>query len=380
MRMPSFFASTFALLALTLAPASARADDSVVILGITSMEGDDELARNLTGALRHAATQVHDWQVSDSEVTLAQMSLAHGCSDEPDPTCLAQISSALAAQRVVYGLLRRDGSAFTLSLSLYNASTGEIERTVTERIPGTRTDIDDLREPARRLVNQLSGPVTGALRVASNVPNATVSIDGARSGTTDAGGAFASSEVPVGEHEVTVSASGYETWTGTVAIARGTEMTLDAQLAEAAAGGGGGGGDSINWLGISLIGVGAIALGVSIYSWARISAIQSDSNYDAYRHGWIGAPPANVCEAARMGTPNAGVSTDTVAGLCNEADTLEVLQYVFLGVAVASGAAGAVFLLTGIGGGGGGGESEQAFMLTPSFSPDGARVDARLRF
>src|SRR5687768_10366687 len=117
MRMPCLQVVSVALLALALAPAVARADDSVVVLGITSMEGDDEIARNLTGALRHAASQVHGWQVSDSEVTLAQMSLAHGCGDTPDPDCLAQIASALASQRLVYGLLRREGDGFTLSLS-----------------------------------------------------------------------------------------------------------------------------------------------------------------------------------------------------------------------------------------------------------------------
>lgn len=380
MRMPCLLVVSVALLALALAPAAARADDSVVVLGITSMEGDDEIARNLTGALRHSASQVHGWQVSDSEVTLAQMSLAHGCGDTPDPECLAQIASALAAQRLVYGLMRRDGDGFALSISVYDAGTGVIDRTVTERIPGSRTDIDDLRDPARSIIAQLSGPITGSLRIASNVPNATVAIDGSSAGTTDADGAFASSTVPVGEHEVTVSASGYDTWTGSITVVRGSEMTLDAPLVQSTGPvDGGGGGPEINWLGISLIGVGVAALGVSIYSWVRIDAIQSDPQYDSYLRGWPGEVPPNVCTAARSGMTNGSTPPATVVGMCDEADALEIVQYVFLGVAIASGAAGAVFLATGIGGGGGG-EGDQAFMLTPSFSPDGARVSARLRF
>lgn len=371
--------ATVVLLGLATAPAAARADDTLVVLGITSLEGDDEVARNLSGALRHAASQAHRWQVSDSEVTLAQMALAHGCGDEPDTSCLAQIASALQMQRIIFGILRREGSAFQLSLSLYDTGASQIERTVTERIPGSRTDIDDLREPARRLIAQLSGPLTGSLRVVANVPSASVAIDGANAGTTDAEGAFQADALPIGEHRVSVSAHGYETWTGAVTISRDTEMTLDAQLIAESAGGGGGG-EQINWLGITLIGAGALSFGVSIYSWARIAAIQGTNEYDSYRRGWAGTPPSNVCNAARAGDLNGGSAArrDSVVSMCGEADTLEILQYVFLGIAVAAGATGAVFLITGIGVDGG--SSEQAFMLTPSFGPGGASIDARLRF
>src|SRR5262245_3970633 len=114
-----------------LAPGLAHAQTTVVVLGITSLEGDDELARNLTGALRNAASHVDGWQVSENEVTLAQMALAHGCSDEPDTGCLSQIASTLGTQVIVYGILRRAATrGFELSLSLYDAQTGHIERSV----------------------------------------------------------------------------------------------------------------------------------------------------------------------------------------------------------------------------------------------------------
>src|SRR5689334_2934443 len=55
--------------------ATARAQETVVVLGLTSLEGDDEYARNLSGALRHAATAVRGWSVSERDVALSQMEL-----------------------------------------------------------------------------------------------------------------------------------------------------------------------------------------------------------------------------------------------------------------------------------------------------------------
>jgi TolB-like protein len=382
-----------AAFALRAAPSVARADVSVMVLGITSMEGDDEFANSLTGAIRHEASQVGEWQVSGREVTLAQMSLAHGCSDTPDVACLRQIATTLNAQRLVYGVVRRDSSQdFHVTLSLYDAETGTIERTVEETLPGSRTDIDDVREPARRMVAQISGPQTGSLSIASNTPGATVRVDGEVAGTTDAEGNFAMPQIPVGEHAIELRADGHEPWTGQVSIARGTEMTLDAQLMEGTGDtGGGGGGPSINWAGIALIAGGAAAFGVSIYAWARLDAINSDPEYDGYLQSFQrvydpdmgGAAPAdrmNNCDAAGRGDMLAGMvsaaQVSTVSGLCSEGNTLEILQYVFLGVAVAAGATGIVLMVLDSGSG----ETEPQVTLTPSFGPDGGSIGARIRF
>lgn len=370
----------FAAFAFASAPSLVRADVTMIVLGVTSIEGDDEYARHLTGAIRNEASRVPGWRVSEREVTLAQMSLAHGCGDVPDVDCLRQIATTLNAQRLLYGTVRRAGGDFHLMLSLFDAESGQIERSVEQSLSGRRTDIDDLREPARAVVSQLSGPVTGALRIASNSPGATVTVDGHVAGTTDAEGAFEMPAIPVGEHSVEVSAAGMEPWTGRVTIARGTEMTLDAELAERAASGGESEGPSINWAGIALIAAGAISFGVTVYSWARIEAIESDGQFQAYRSGWADPAPADVCVSAERGVMNGTSDPRAVADLCSEASTLEVLQYVFLGVAVAAAGTGAVFLATGIGAGGSGENEGPSVSLLPSFGPDGGRLTARVRF
>lgn len=385
--------ATSALLG-ALVPGVALADDSVMVLGITSLEGDDDFARNFTGAIRHEASQVDGWQVSGREVTLTQMSLAHGCSDTPDVTCLGEIASTLNAQRLVYGMVRREGAdALHVTLSVYNAESNEIERTVEETLPSRRTDIDDLRGPARSVMARLAGPLTGSLAVTSNTPGATVRIDDEVAGTTDSDGNFSMPSVTVGPHRVQVTADGREPWTGEVTIAQNTELTLDADLPEGTGDTGGGGGE-INWAAIALIAGGAAAFGVSIYSWARLQAINSDPQYvgytEAFRNAYdptrpMGVPPATVvsnCGAAASGDTFGGRVMDsqasTVSDLCSEGDTLEILQYVFLGIAVAAGATGAVLLI--LDAGGGGESDEPQVTITPNFGPDGATLGARVRF
>ncbi|AKF03818.1 PEGA domain-containing protein [Sandaracinus amylolyticus] len=387
----------FAAALVTSVPAAAQ-DASVIVLGLTSIEGDDEYARNLTGAIRNQASRVPGWQVSDREVTLAQMSLAHGCGDVPDVECLRQIAATLNAQRLLYGTVRRQAGDFHLTLSLFDAETGHIDRTVEQTLSSRRTDIDDLREPARTVVTQLSGPVTGALRIASNAPGATVSVDGEVAGTTDGEGGFSMPAIAVGEHAIEVSAPGRDPWTGTVTIARDTEMTLDAELAESTGGGqhqDGGDGPSINWAGIALIAAGALAFGGTIYSWARLEAINSDPQYRAYTESFRmtydpmrgGNPPSTYltnCSAAAGGDTLGGRAdagaASSVADLCSEGDTLEVLQYVFLGVAVAAAGTGAIFLATGVGESGGSEDEAPSVTVLPSFSPEGGRITARVRF
>ena len=45
----------------------AQAQESVVVLGLSSVDGDDDYARNLSGALRHAASAVRGWSVSHDD-------------------------------------------------------------------------------------------------------------------------------------------------------------------------------------------------------------------------------------------------------------------------------------------------------------------------
>ena len=66
--------------AIAIAASSAHADSaSVTVLGVRSLDGDDQLERRVSHALRNGVQRIEGYRVSDREISLAQMSLAHGC-------------------------------------------------------------------------------------------------------------------------------------------------------------------------------------------------------------------------------------------------------------------------------------------------------------
>lgn len=387
------FLVVFALLSAGwLAPAVAAAQANVIVLGIRSVEGDDEFARNLTGALRHEASQVDGWAVSDREVTLAQMALAHGC-DDPDPICMAQIADSLEADRVLYGSVRRtsadENHDFSASLHLFNAETDEIERSVVDTIPGIRRDIDDLREPSRRYVAALSGaPRLGTLRVSVNVPGAEVFIDGESVGVAGEDGALTVENVEAGSRNVRIAADGFRGFRSTVSVEAYAEADFEAELQQGAAPGG----EPLDvnlLLGIGLTTVGVGLAAAWIGTWAHLKlGIESDDGLvntndwgdaqrlfdDPTQPG--GADVENFCEETqtRTGEPVPGYVED----LCDEAAVFEVLPFVFGISAAVVGGVGLYFLLTSI-------LSEDepeaaAFVLEPSFGPNHGYLGARFAF
>lgn len=361
----------------------AEAQTSVTVLGLTSLEGDDEFARNLTGALRHAASQVRGWTVSDREVALAQMELTHDCSSS-DAACMVQIAATLGSQRIIYGTIQRAPIGtryeFQVTLFLFNADTGEIEERATQNVPSTDTDIDALRDPARDMVRALSAAITpGTIRVTGG-PDLDVRIDDQVVGRTDASGSYVSDPIDPGPHSVRVGSA--EAQDVTIA---GEEVTL--AFAVPAGGSEGGGGSILPWIGIGLLGVAAVSAGVWIYSMARLDALSGDPGYTQYRQEVgrtaSGSMTTNVCDSRYYaGGADAVGAAAFGESACGEGGTLEILQYVFLGVAIAS--AGAGVALIAVGAGEGSGESSDSaalrLRLTPSAGPDHAYFGAALDF
>jgi len=394
-RMFALLASAGVLLAI---PATAWANVNVTVLGLRSVEGDDAFALSLTGALRHAASQVPEWDVSGREVSLAQMSLAHGC-DEPDASCLAQIAETLEAQRILYGTVRRTSAGssydFEVTLSIYNAETGQIEGTVSDSIPRSQSDVDQLRDRVRRYMAQLSGSrQPGMLRVVVNVPGAEILVDGASVGFAADSGEF-TVEVPSGSRRVEVIADGYEDFRGSVTVVEGSDAELEVTLQESGAGGaGGGGGPSVmSILGWTALGLAAVSAGLTIWSWTTLNgynevsssaecAMGGLSTWSTYRCNVperIDDTPTDACAQADMGTPwrlNDAEFKD-VQDNCSEISLHNVLQYVFLTSAVVLGGTGVALLLMG---GSDDDEEEPQLSITPTWNHLGGRLDATLRF
>jgi hypothetical protein len=385
-------ASLLAVFGLFVAPAVASADTPVIVLGIRSVEGDDEFARNLTGALRRAAEQVPGLSVVDRDVSLAQMMLVFTC-DEPDAACLEQIAGELRVARIVYGTARRtatgDNYNYALSLYSFDAGDNEIDQQLTASVSRVRSDIDDLRPAARGWMSVLAGlPQVGTIVVRGATNGAQVLVDGEAVGVVSRG-TFTAREIAAGGHLVEVQAEGQPGFRQRVNIEVGDTITLDARRAaaagegdantadvgageasgdaaagSAAAGAGDGeeapaeGGASLGtgfWVGVGAAALGAAMIGLTAYSWVELDSVDSDASWLAYRAAAAAPGQPNgvddICVPAEAGLDlgTAPGTVDRVRSLCSTANTFEPLQYVFLGLGIVGLGTGIYLISSGLG-------------------------------
>jgi hypothetical protein len=403
--------------------AQASAQSSVVVLGVRSVEGDDDVAHDLTTALREGAQDVSQWNVSPTAVSMAQMALAHGC-EEVDVACLADIAKGLSADLVVYGTLRRNSARedfdFAFNLSLFNAQSGSIQNSVDDTIVRRDTTKGALAPRAKRLIARLAGAevqepsgdtTLGSIVVRANIDSGDVLINEQPVGTL-AGGILQYDGLQAGMYRVEIRAHGYSSFVKTVRVNEGERVDIEAEMQVGASGSDASldwedepvqqdGGHGLRWLGWTLVGVGAVAAAGLVVSWTQIVRINNDDRLERYS-GDVAAGNQlelgkarsenrepelydDFCVPASQGIPYSFVPTPEkfkeVQGLCDAADTWEMLQYVFLGTAVAAGGTGVVLLLTA-----GSGHSDSAtaepprFALTPQLSPDRAGLHATFTF
>lgn len=380
----------------------AFAETTAVILGVRSVEGDDDVAHDITQALRVAAASKSGWSLSESEVSMAQMMLANGC-EEVDAACLSQIAKGLAVARLVYGTVRRNSAQaeydYDLTVSLFDAERSTIARTLNQTIPRAQAGFRSMGDRAEHIILQLSSVGReGVIVVAANVPAAAVRLDDEPVGETSEG-LLRLEGVSPGEHRVEIQASGYAPHTTRVTLAPGGEASVQAELAavatEAPAGrvdtGAPSGGGDLEWLGWTLVGVGAASLVGMGASALVVNGVQDDPLFVKYKTR-IAADNAragfqavkDVCVEADRGLPHGleASEVEEVASMCSRADTFEVLEWVFLGTAIVAGGAGAYILVTSEPGSDAGEARARApaLSLRPIFDGQTAAVNASLRF
>lgn len=375
-----------------LLPGVAAADSSVVVLGVRSLDGEDEQARQISNALRQAARKVEGFQVSDRDVSLAQMSLAHGC-DEPDSRCMADIASTLKVDRLIYGTVAHSGALLQVSLFSFDSVSGRVEASVDQKIVAERLEGSALPSTAEQLMARLSGRGgVGALRILGDVPGAEVSVDGTSAGQLSPRGELLLSDVQSGKRMITLRDPMHnrardvpvmvgENATATLRIVLtppaaepeplfAGEATMAEETPQDS-------GRLRKIVGYSAVGVAVGLAAATIYSWVRIGNINDDSALREYRTNF-GPEVSNVCARAEDGylagtMPGKAGLEHSTRNLCNEADTLEVLQYVFLGSAIAVGGVGTYLLLTKP-------EKANKVSVRPSYRHGQAMVRASFQF
>jgi hypothetical protein len=396
------------LLVLTFALAGAArasaADVSAVVLGLRSLEGDDDFANAMTESLRVAARSVSGWRLLERAVSMAQMSLAHNC-DEIDASCLSEIAKGLDAERVIFGTVRRTAARskydYEITVSVFNGTTHAIVGTETQIVDhADAKQKKNLGKRAEGLIQTLAAAdmSVGKLQIEVNVLSAEVRLDGQVVGQTQ-DGKLTLESLSAGSHTVEISAAGHQTQTQQITVSSGEQSPLaitlervpeeasatstaeeNAATPEPAKAGG-----SLSWLGYTLLGVGA----ASAFAWGGSMYVlefnyNRNSTYQAYKNAYYTSKNVDACDEALSGmrppqlTP---ANLNDFQGRCRTARTFQTLQWVFLGAAVVASGVGAFVLISESGS-----SSEQAraaaprFALEPLIERRSASLKATLRF
>jgi hypothetical protein len=285
------------------APAAAQDQSaSLAILGLSSKDGDDEPAAALTGALRAEAAADSELQLSDSTASLSQLAVLHDCEID-DAACRDTIARQLEVDELIYGAIRRTESGHKVELHRYFTVDGSLTHASQELTIEGASEAE-LASEARGLLRELR--------------------------PSDASEQPAAAPEPAPE------------LTRTRRPAPLSEPLEPEPQDEPS---------SNDWLGYSLLGVAAVSAGLIVFSWSEIDAARNDADFRAYREavGRVqnGAGIDDVCDEADAGRPYffEGERFKRVRSACGRGATFEILQWVFVGSALASAGFGIYFLL-----------------------------------
>lgn len=305
LRLSACFAALATLL--SVVPSTAQAQGaSVYVLGLRSIEGDDEFARELSGVIRVAAGRIPGWEVAPDEVTLSQMTMMHAC-DEPNRECMGAIASELGAAKIIYGtIVRRGDEGYGLTLYLYDHPSTSIEDQLSDTIPIGETGMEVLRPRAQRYTAQLGGQARfGSLRLEVGEPGATVRVDGNAVGVTNAAGTILVEDLTEGSHDVEVDAEGFNSLQTTVSIEGDDQTEIRVNLDAP----GEGGGTNLGWIpGAVVIAGGVISFAMGIRSGLKVQGWDNEiSDVRGLSESEINA--LATCVAGQNGNLNGGAET-----------------------------------------------------------------------
>jgi PEGA domain-containing protein len=302
-------------------PALARAQDLpiVSVLGLSTEEADDaETAENLTSVLRRAVEETRTVRASGREATLAQMSLAFGCEDPPDTTCLQQIGQELQSKLLVYGQIARTRRgadyAYGVTVRIFDVEAGRELRSNQVQLPRTAHDFEDLRDPARRMMAALLAGDAGSLEITSEAEGGVVRVDGDVAGEIGDGSLRIASLTP-GEHRIEIEAEGFEPYETTAVVHPGETATVRARLVatrETLPPGEqthhGHGVRPLQWVGAGALVVGAILSALAIAWAADVQSTNDSAAWTEARYRFRSFDPGadSVCDANLSGADASG--------------------------------------------------------------------------
>src|SRR5258708_18955332 len=144
-------------------------------------------AASMTSALKEAAAHQSSIKLVAGDYSLEVLSLALGCPDTPDDTCLAKIAAKIKADAFVWGTLSKAGKKLDLKLNLYRR--GQTSRS-SEVHYNPSLENEELKDIAGGTLSKLLSPKrhpadaepeeeTGKLLLSADDLNGHLVIDGA---------------------------------------------------------------------------------------------------------------------------------------------------------------------------------------------------------
>jgi len=317
---------------------TARASEGEVVthLALFEINSDgvhDQLARQLSDALRKEVLATPGHQLADARVSLEQLSLVHDC-DTAELSCLGKIARQLGVGGFIYGQLQSEGNGAYAEVRLFDAGT-QTNKRVSRVMFSQRGASDlDVTRKARIVITQLL----------SSEPAA-----------SDRPATHPSPEVTAPTPEETAAEADLSSGVSTQRVA-----------------------------GYALLGGAALSVGLSVLAFVEIDRAKSNEKYDDYRRAVGRSAPAvkDVCDEAasdrRHGLDQTSFSQ--VKSECSAGRTFEVLQFVFLGAAAVTGGLSAFLLFSDDGAERKSSALLDALPIHPIVRRNSAELRAKLRF
>ncbi|MDN7024056.1 DUF3344 domain-containing protein [Methanoculleus sp. FWC-SCC1] len=226
-------------------------DARLAIAHMASSEGEYEFNREYldAGSARGSYAGSQSWDVTDTVEVSDANSFVYRRSAEFFKIPLAMLTVTYPGDR--NGAIRVTSSPAGADVLLDDEETGESTNTTLQGVPAGDHVVtvfkDGYREPDEKWVTVEGGgtaevhfsltPITGSIQVLSEPAGAAIYLDGEKqAAVTDA----TLSDVPVGEHTVTVKKAGYQDASETVTVEEDETAEVSFELSAAAGGGAGG--------------------------------------------------------------------------------------------------------------------------------------------
>jgi len=215
---------------LLVGSAASAGEASLSVLGLEPAAGaPDAVAAAVTESLRQRVTSSGMFRLVQGR-DLVEVKLVFSCADEAPP-CMTQAAQSIGANKLIFGSLQPVGTdAFIVTIKLLDAERGVVESWVSEQISKAQATPVGLRAPVQKWFATLTGQaLPGSLKIAGGVVGAAVLIDGVQAGLLGSDGLMVAG-VAGGQHQITVSKTGYEKWERNVTLASGATEKIQVQL------------------------------------------------------------------------------------------------------------------------------------------------------